>query len=146
MDKCPSGGSQPNFLSGIIPSVCVPAFTLVSSLAFRALSRDTSPRSIFFGRLALWQLLKITVLVGLRLRLLLRLLSLADVLLVRLLCMLPFLANSKKVMGEISSGRGFATGTMIFTKNKLADLSGLWPHAVFQTGHVADALLSVGST
>ena len=55
-------------------------------------------------------------------------------------------AGPRAVKGTVSVGRGEASGTLIHTYSRAKDLSNLWPHAIFQTGRISDALASFGQT
>ena len=59
-------------------------------------------------------------------------------------CIFSEAASSRAVMGETSTGRGFATGTLISSSSKGQDLRGLWSDQVYASGRVADTLLHVG--
>ena len=47
--------------------------------------------------------------------------------------------------GGTITGRGHATGSLMFSKNRTKSLHGIWPDVIFQTGRISDALIDGGS-
>ena len=54
-------------------------------------------------------------------------------------------AGSRMLKDETITGRGHATGSLGFSKNRTKSLHGIWPDVIFQTGRISDALVDVGS-
>ena len=55
-------------------------------------------------------------------------------------------SGSRQFQGSTVTGRGHATGSLIFSKSKARNLNNLWSAPCFSTGRVADALFTVGNT